>query len=372
MLDKKNIVPCVDWFRGIVYTSDVKSFVDGLFMIDRRLSIDAFVCDGRAKLNFSNCWRHIEVPSLSFSFNPAFDSISCFEASLTHNNSGILFELSGDAIRYLGSDSLTRVLRYLHKQGCKCTRIDYALDFFDKDNDIVPIMQEGCKNFMNPGTRDITVSGKIKRSPSNIQSYTNYYPGSEPTVNYSLGNHGSDHGMFRLYDKNFETLYGRNKSRASELIKGDGYWYRAEIELHNGMVLWANDSFHQFVDNNFNIYAAIGNAFDMWFSFKLLVYANRSEYSDVDLWEDFIAELVSTIHFVQLVHQKYVSRDMEYAWNQIIHNSTWLSLLLDVGSLDPKRLQEVLDVGRVRRKSESKYLLKYGSIDFDIDFINAF
>lgn len=231
MLDKKNIVPCVDWFRGIVYTSDVKSFVDGLFMIDRRLSIDAFVCDGRAKLNFSNCWRHIEVPSLSFSFNPAFDSISCFEASLTHNNSGILFELSGDAIRYLGSDSLTRVLRYLHKQGCKCTRIDYALDFFDKDNDIVPIMQRGLSNFINPVPKDLSVCGKLKRSSSNFKCYINYYPrinkakfiqnnlpfpSIDITYNYTLGNHGSDHGMFRLYDKQYETLYGRNRSRASE------------------------------------------------------------------------------------------------------------------------------------------------------------
>lgn len=373
MFDKNTIVPCVDWFRGIVYTSDVKSFVNSLAKIDKRLSIDSFICDGRSKLNFSNCWRHIEVPSLSFSFNPTFDSISCFEASLTHNNSGILFELTGDAIRYLGSDTLKRVLRVLHKMDCKCTRIDYALDFFDKDNEIVPLMQEGCKNFMNPGTRDITVSGKIKRCPSNFQMYVNVARGEEPTVNYNLGNHGSDHGMFRLYDKRFETLYGRNKSRSAELMKGDGeYWYRAEIELHNGMVLWANDSFHQFVENDFNIYAAIGNAFDMWFSFKVQVFASASIYDDVDLWEDFISELVSTIHFVQLVHQKYVSKDIDYAWNQIKHNSTWLSLLLDVGSLDPARLKEILDVGRVRRQSESKYILKYGSIDFDIDFINAF
>lgn len=371
MLDKNNIVPCVDWFRCIVYTSDVKSFVNSLANIDRRLSIDSFICDGRSKLNFSNCWRHIEVPSLSFSFNPAFDSISCFEASLTHNNSGILFELTGDAIRYLGSDSLTRILRILHKMNCKCTRIDYALDFFDRDNDIVPLLQEACSNFMNPGTRDITISGKIKRTPSNFSCYINAYPGADSTINYTLGNHGSDHGMFRLYDKQFETLYGRNRSRAAELMKGDGYWYRAEIELHNGMVLWADDSFHQFVENDFNIYSAIGNAFDMWFAVKIRDFASNSIYSDVDEWNIFIADLVNTIHFVQLVHQKYVNRDTEYAWNQIIHNSTWLSLLLDVGQTDPQRLKDILDVGRVRRQSESPYILKYGSIDMDLDLLNS-
>lgn len=364
MLDKNVIVPCIDWFRGIVPVQNVYNFVKELEKIDNRLAFENFVCDGRSKLNFKNCWRHIEVPSLSFSFNPTEESLSCLMASDTHNNKGILFELTGDAIRYLGSDVLKHILTYIHSLGTKCTRIDYALDFFDKDNEIVPLMQEGCNNFIAPRTKEITVSGKFKRCPSNWQMYVNVYPKtSERTVNYNLGNHGSDHGMFRLYDKRYETLFGRHKNRAAEMLEGRDYWYRAELELHNGTILWANDSFHNLVANDFQLYSVIGHTFDMWFAFKILVYSNRTEFNDIDLWESFISELKSTIHFVQLVHSKYVNRDTEYYWNQIIHNSTWLSLLLDISDLDPVRWSEILNAGRVRRQSETKYKLKYGSVE---------
>lgn len=364
MFDKEKIVPCIDWFRGIVPITDVDKFCFELAQIDERLALNNFVCDGRSKLNFKNCWRHNDVPSLSFSFNPQDEGLSCLFASDTHNNSGVLFELTGDAIRFLGSDVLKNVLTYFHSLGTKCTRIDYALDFFDKDNDIVPLMQEGCSNFMNPGTRDITVSGKIKRCPSNLQIYINSYPKEPATMNYTLGNHGSDHGMFRLYDKRFETLYGRNRQRAQELMKGDGtYWYRAELELHNGKeVPWANDSFSHLVVSDFNIYAVIGHTFDSWFGFKIREFASDTTYLDIELWEEFVAELKQCIHFVELVHQKFVARNQEYCWNQIIHNSVWLSTLLDVAQNDMERLKTILEAARVRRGSESKYLLKYGSI----------
>lgn len=364
MLDKSTMVPCIDWFRGIVPVQNVYTFVKELEKIDSRLAFENFICDGRSKLNFRNCWRHIEVPSLSFSFNPEEESLSCLMASETHNNKGILFELTGDAIRYLGSDILKYVLKYLYSLGTKCTRIDYALDFFDKDNEIVPLMQEGCRNFMNPKTRDITVSGKIKRCPSNWQMYINAYPKAEETVNFTLGNHGSDHGMFRLYDKKFELLYGRHKERAAEMLEGRDYWYRAELELHNGKEIpWANDSFNHLVSCDFNIYAIIGHSFDMWFAFKIRDFESDTTYSAISLWDEFISELMSTIHFVQLVHSKYVNRDTEYYWNQIIHNSTWLSLLLDISDLDPARWTEILEAGRVRRQSETKYKLKYGSVE---------
>ena len=70
------------------------------------------------------------------------------------------------------------------------------------------------------------------------------------------------------------------------------------------------------------------------------------------------------------MHQKYVNKDTEYAWNQIILNSTWLSFLLDVAETDPERWFDILSKGRVRRKTESKYMLKYGSIDMELDLFD--
>lgn len=360
MFDKNTIVPCVDWFRGIVPIDDVKEFCRHLEEIDERLKFDNFDYDGRSMLNFKKRYLHVEVPSLTFAFNPINEDEDCLYADPNHNNKHILFSLSGDAIRYLGSDSLRTLLYWLHSVGTKCTRIDFALDFFDKDNDIVPLMQEGCKNFMNPGTRDITVAGRIKRTPSNYQCFINAYPGGEPTVNYTLGNHGSDHGMFRLYDKKFETLFGRNKKFAYEILEGRDYWYRAELELHNGKdIPWANDAFSHLISADFNLYAVFGHCIDSWFSFKVLCYANRTEYVEDDTWEAFIDDLVSCIHFVQLVHTKYVNRDTEYFWAQLQHNSVWLSALSKLALIDPARYRSILQEGLHKRTTIPKHKQKY-------------
>lgn len=371
MLDKNNIVPCVDWFRGVLPISCVDTFLHDMYCIDERLNFDMFVDSGRQLLNFSKRFCHVEVPSLTFAFNPDYSSDNPeMTASLTHQNSGILVSLSGDAIRYLGADSLRLLLQLFHFYDVKCTRIDYALDFYDPENLIVPLMQEGCKNFLNPGTRDVTVSGKIKRCTSNWQCFLNEAPGYPTTFNYTLGNHGSDHGMFRLYDKFFEVSYGRHSDRADELLQGHQYWYRAEIELHNAKdAWWANESFYNLVKNDFNIYAIIGYAFDMWFAFKVKRFESNSLYDDIDLWNEFVSELVSNIHFVELVKQPFVTRDCEHIWKEIKRMSKYLSILEDVGGLDPGRWQSILTAARSERDSNSHYKLKYGSILNELEFI---
>ena len=151
---------------------------------------------------------------------------------------------------------------------------------------------------MNPKKGDITISGKIKRCPSNFQCYINAYPGGPSSVNYVLCNHGSDHGMFRLYDKQYETLYGRHKSRAAELMQGDGYWYRAEIELHNGYTLWANESFYNLLNCDFNLYSIIGKSFDDWFAVRVRDFDVGTFYSSSMSWDSFVGELIDCIHFV--------------------------------------------------------------------------
>lgn len=368
MIDKNNVVPCIDWFRGVLPVSNVRKFIFELGQIDKRLHFDMFNPSNRQLLNFSNKFCHVEVPSLSFAFNRDETSVDFLTASLTHNNSGILVNLSGDAIRYLGSDTLRNVLYYLFKNGVKCTRIDYALDFYDKDNELVPLMLDGCRNFLNPGTRDVTVSGKIKRCPSNWSMYINESPGYDKTESYSLGNHGSDHGMFRLYDKFFEVSYGRHSDRADELLDNRNYWYRAELELHNSKdVWWANDSFYNLVNNDFNLYAIIGHAFDMWFDFKIKRFESASIYDDIPLWNEFISELTTIIHFVQLVKDKFIRKDTEYMWQQIIRLSKYLSLLDDVGMTDPERYNNILSVARDERKRSQDYQLRYGGVEVDIE-----
>jgi hypothetical protein len=366
MLDKKTMVPCVDYFRCILPITNVLDFVNSLGKIDSRLSIDFFCFRGFSHLNYSNCWAHLEIPSIKFAFNPKNDITdrACLEASDTHNNSGVIFELTGDGIRYIGPDNLKKVFSLCHSLDCKVTRIDYALDFFDSNNFIIPIIQEGLSSFLNPGAKDITFCGKMARTISNFKRYPNDYPDGHTTWNYTIGNHGSDHGMIRVYDKLFETLYGRNKDKASELLKGhEDYWYRCELELHNGKNRdWANESFYNLVKSNYSLYSIIGHTFDMWFSFKLKKFACKAngEYEDYSPWNQFINELVETIHFVELVHQKFIDNSAEKAWKQIEHYSVFLAHLLDFGSNnDANKLRTILDEARTKRNTVPKYILKY-------------
>ena len=107
----------------------------------------------------------------------------------------------------------------------------------------------------------------------------------------------------------------------------------------------------------------------MWFSFKIRRFESSKIYDDVDLWNDFVSELVSIILFVELVKQPFVTRDLEHLWKEIKRMSKYLSILEDVGGLDPGRWQDILSAARSERDSNLNYKLKYGSILNQFDLI---
>lgn len=310
ILDKKNMVPSIDWFRGVVKMDNIRTFCDNMAEIDDRLKFENFVYDGRSMLNFKKRYLHLQVPSLTFAFNPVdeFDN-NCVSCNLNHNNKYILVSFSGDAIRYLGSDTLKKLFIMFKNVGVHVTRLDLALDFFDKDNDVVPFMQKGLSNFLCPSNDALTVRG-LNRIPSNYKCYVNQYLNDndnkkgKTTFSYSLGHHGSNHGMFRLYDKFYEVKYGRHSERADEMLSGRKYWYRAELELHHSReVPWADDAFNYLIISNFNLYAVYGQCLSDFISFDVVseIYnygRNDIRYIDCSDWLEFIEELKQTIHFV--------------------------------------------------------------------------
>jgi hypothetical protein len=365
MLDKKTMVPCVDWFRGIVPMNDVREFCAELAKIDDRLRFENFVYDGRSMLNYTRRYCHIDVPSLTFAFNPIEE---CGDLSLiadpNSNNKHILFSLSGDAIRYLGHESLRTLLYWLYIADTKCTRLDLALDFFDASNDVIPMILEGCGNFIGPKNKDLTVHGLLKRDPVNWKCFINRYKDGTQSYGYNIGNHGSEHGMFRVYDKKYETLYGRNRSLASDLLGDRDYWYRAELELHNGRsVDWAGQALKYLVDSDFNVYAVFGQCLSEFISFKYVKYACTGTYEDCETWDAFIYELTSCIHFVQLVKEKFVPRDLEYHWAQASHYSVMLSAFLDLSRSNPSRFWKLIKDGRERRQTQGDKRLRYSAIE---------
>lgn len=301
---------CVDWLRGVVPVTDVNKFVDGLSRLDARLSSENFLEYGAQMLNYKVRYVHKDVQSLTFGFNPitiAVDGSYPLAADKTqHNNPYVLFSLSGDAIRYLGDKTLKKVFKYLYGLQFVCTRIDYALDITDSTNHIVPLLSEALENFILPEPGELTIKAHIKRTPKNMQIHQYKYPlGSDCAgyefKNYTLGHHGSAHGMFRLYNKHFECLYGRNARIGEQLLNGRDYWWRAELELHNNNKMpWAFNSFNSLVENDFAVAVALGNGLNDFFD---LVYAYHDDRR-MDLskscieWDEFINWLSNSMHLV--------------------------------------------------------------------------
>ncbi len=304
-----NFHPCIDWLRGIVKLYDIPSFLSDLEKIDSRLSADNFELYGVAGLlNFSKRFVHKDCHSLTFAFNPSDPSDpECMSASIVSYdvnkvNPFILVSLSGDAIRFLGSDTLHLLVQYFSSNSFKCTRIDLAFDCYDSNNPIVPLLQTAFRNFICPSKGDITLKTSISRVPKNFQMHVNVDPKTGvASENYTIGHHGSSHGMVRLYDKRFESLYGRNARYGSELVGDKDYWYRCELELHNGKHRdWADECFVRLAQSD-SLYALFGRSLSDFFSIVQKKYNGSFQGSKdvvVVLWNEFIDELVKSINFV--------------------------------------------------------------------------
>lgn len=367
----ENLHPCVDWLRGIVTFTDVNDFFAQLGKIDRRLSSENFSLYGTGLLNYSKRFVHKEVPSLTFAFNPAEPSdedcmiASNISYSVNKVNPFILISLSGDAIRFLGSDSLKSLIKFLHKNEFRCTRLDLAIDCYDKDNPIVPLMQEAFSNFICPSVGDVTLKTQMARTPKNYQHYVNVEPKTGVVShNYVLGNHGSSHGMLRLYDKRFECLYGRNAKFGPELVGDREYWYRCELELHNGNHKdWAQEAFVRLATSD-ALYALFGKSLSDFFSIVQKKYSGVN-HSDKDLvvidWNAFIDQLVKTIHFVQLVKDKFVDTSFKKFEDYLWHNKRVFYIFQALDSLLPGLWRDLISSGR-RRHVESKDV-KYSFLD---------
>ncbi len=306
-----NIFPCVDWLRGIVEIYDVKKFCSELEKIDERLKFENFDLYGTGLLNYSKRYAHNVVPSFTFAFNPVDPSDeNCLTASaenyhINKINPYIILSLSGDAIRFLGHESLKKLIKMLAKNKFHCTRIDLAADFYDAANPIVPLLQEACSHFMCPSKGDITLKTQTRRDPKNFQCYVNCDPKTgETSENYVLGHHGSSHAMMRLYDKRFECLYGRNRKIGAELVNGRDYWYRLELELHNGKHrAWADEVFYNLA-NNTSLFALFGHSLKQFITVVEKKYAGTSNTGlDVIVidWNEFIDQLINNIDFAKLV-----------------------------------------------------------------------
>lgn len=211
------------------------------------------------------------------------------------NNYGIYLSITGQGLQRL-SEKPGRVelfLSYLFNNGFIPTRIDFALDCFDKEHYIVPMIIEAFKNSINRKAGCFTISSLLKRTNANIkvwQLQDSYRDGVREVYNVNFGNHGSSYGMFRCYDKWLELKESKNanyEATLKEKCGSDNFWYRLEMELHGQK---AADYFKAIMCGHCSLFQAWASSINGMFQIKV----SRTDITETrhcipsEVWNEFI------------------------------------------------------------------------------------
>lgn len=149
---------------------------------------------------------------------------------------GILVSISGDGCRFLQNlckDGLKKLLAVCREYSHFCTRLDMAMDLFDRDNPIVPLFQEFAKHAYNTDPGGIATRGRINRSDDYVRIMPVYDRDEKKyTENVYIGDRSCSLGHCIVYNKKVEIRQGRLSSIADDILDNvgmtDNYWYRVE------------------------------------------------------------------------------------------------------------------------------------------------
>lgn len=210
-------------------------------------------------------------------------------------NQHFYISVSGDGLRYLRENNLyVPFLRVLRLFDFHCTRLDIALDIYDEKNGIVDLID---RSFMfEKDVSDTMVTTHMSRC-SNIRRYTNAYPDRRNSFALSFGDHGSFSGMFRLYDKLHEMLFGPSSRITKEYVKDLNYWYRFELEAHSDFA-WS--LFNYIVDEcEFNLAPSFVLISDRLFKLRTANWSDSttSRYEINEFYASFLSYIIQNIEF---------------------------------------------------------------------------
>lgn len=312
----------LDWLQGVLPFSDVRQLFKALGEIDDRLKLENWAVMGSLR-NYRTRFVCNGMPAVSIAYNDDFmadpyndslwftnpDSSTVSLVAEDHPyNPGIFVSISGDGLRWLNCvpGTVENLLKYLHLQAFKCSRLDVACDIFEPKNDLVPTVLKAFKNAVSMRPGRLALRSNMRRTSGKngtvkLYPYTDTLRGESKTIwNCSFGDHGSSFGMFRCYDKWFEIASGRLSNYSKEMLSSlpHQYWYRLEYELHNGKsVAHASIVFNLLAEGKLNVKSAFGwcveNMFDIVKIKDSFEKVDRREVNAV--WQQF---LNYTIHFV--------------------------------------------------------------------------
>ena len=148
---------------------------------------------------------------------------------------GILISLSGDGCRYINSlhkNGFVDLLKVFEPFNPRCTRIDTACDIFDKDNQLVPMLQTFCDYAYDRENALVDFNCNLNRRPGWVTANLVYDDTVKDfTRNITIGGRNSTKGTLQLYNKRVEIEQGRLAEHKEAILEAMGnpeYWWRLE------------------------------------------------------------------------------------------------------------------------------------------------
>jgi len=178
---------------------------------------------------------NIGYSSFVISFNRDLQGNIINKAEKRGSTYGILVSVSGDGCRYINSlhdNAFVDLLKVFEPFNPHCSRIDVACDIFDKDNQIVPMLQTFCDYAYDREHAPIDFNCNLNRKPGWVTANLVYDDVvNDFTRNITIGGRSSTKGTLQLYNKRMEILSGRLSDVSDAILNAVGnpdYWWRLE------------------------------------------------------------------------------------------------------------------------------------------------
>lgn len=321
-MDKKLYKFGMDWLNGVLPYENVGLFFNTLSSFSSKLRFDRWNPCSTGMYNYNTRWQLDGQAFFQIAWNIS-DVETPFLCDMNHNNSGIFISISGDGIRYLSSiggeqTALCKLLFFLYKNGFKATRFDTYCDILDKDNVIIPHIQEAFEYVGREQVGKPCISTRLRRTGTsynqNFKKFTLRDENNDEFTNIQIGNHGSTLGMCRVYNKLVEVMEKRLSDfseRIFEQYEVDGYWYRMEYEMHKENAAQCfNALMERCTENNIvlSFEDIFFSAFNRLFKVSCIPTINyKIADCPSEIWQNFAGEVLdNTIHLVQFKPVPYV------------------------------------------------------------------
>lgn len=363
--DAKQTSFCIDFITFRMdcrsYNSFIEEFGQLLDKDDRIYPISALRFYNHAECVNNSRSIYWEYDLVSDYVTTTDDDSICLADTCFTNNYGIFVNISGEGIRKIGQKKLLYWLFFMDdKYGVKCTRIDLALDTFQPDNDIVPLILLACDNKLQNKDKDVTI--KKARTVKIISNYNKF--DKSKSISAYIGSRGSS--MVRVYDKRYE-----------ELSKGfdvpSSYWYRIEVECrnpHNSKYQLADTVFKS-LKNDMPLNSAFRFSLETVFTvaYQQNTYETLrklADYKDFDMWLDFIdgSVFMEYLYKTQILckEEKTDSRKVLERYFLMFFTALQCVTVQERACLFDRWRQ---DVTRLRKCEKYRQLLKSAGVNID-------